>query len=258
MTPRLENAVKALGHHALVKAIDLTPTGRPRIQTVFKYPDGSWVDVFVDDRSDLFAAPRLSDFGQTMGWLLDLPVRPWQSKKRQAFLDDVLRSYQVRQDGGALVKDIGDEDDLTADIVALGQACVRAADLIFTRRSTLTSSFTEQVEEVIVDLELPYEPNVELPALGSSVRVDFLVMAARPSAILTLGGRQTQQAHQNAIEVFRRWYDLRKAKRDERFVTVVDDSQDVYRDEDLDRLADVSDLIGLSQRDDLRDLLLAA
>lgn len=257
MNTNIDAALAALASHALVKRMDSTPTGRHRIQTIFKYPDGSWIDVFLMTRDDLFKPPYLSDLGQTMAWLLDLPVRPWQSKKRQTILEDIVRAYGVQQDGGALVKVIENENDLAPDIVALSQACVRVADLMFTKRSTLSNSFVDEVEELLVDLDVPFESGVELQGFNNVVRVDFLVSARRPTAIIALGARQSQQAHSSANEIFRRWYDLNKAKRPEERVTVVDDSQDVYRTEDLDRLADLSSVVSLSDKDALAALLAA-
>jgi len=54
---------------------------------------------------------------------------------------------------------------------------------------------------------------------------------------------------------FRRWYDLDVPERREQKVTVFDDRFDVYRDEDLNRLRDLSDVVALSDRQTLRDLL---
>ena len=44
----------------------------------------------------------------------------------------------------------------------------------------------------------------------------------------------------------------------EQRVTVLDDRADVHRDEDVQRLRDVSDVVALSDRQTLYDLLLAA
>ncbi len=66
-----------------------------------------------------------------------------------------------------------------------------------------------------------------------------------------------EQAHIQAKEIFRRWYDLDVPERPEQRVTVFDDSVDVYRDEDLERLKSLSDVIALSDRRALVDLLAA-
>ncbi|MCK6520206.1 DUF1828 domain-containing protein [Myxococcota bacterium] len=247
-----------LAQHPLVRSIDTLRTGPLRIETAFLYPDGASIDLFLCEEPSLFPAPALSDLGQTMSWLLDVQVKPWLSRKRQALLDDALRLYGVEQRGGELVKPLTSADDVLPGLVLLGQACVRTADLQYTKRSVLVTSFSEQVEESLIDAEVPYTPNVELEGrFSQAVRVDFLAEGPRlRSAILTLSSGNTSQAHICANEIFRKWYDLNE--RNEQRLTVLDDRADVYREEDLRRIRDLSDIVALSDRQTLRDLLMAA
>ena len=60
-----------------------------------------------------------------------------------------------------------------------------------------------------------------------------------------------------ANEIFRKHYDLDTPQRDEQRVTVFNDSVDVYRGEDIDRLRDVCEVVPLSARQDLVALLAA-
>jgi Domain of unknown function DUF1828 len=245
--------------HGLVRRVDTLPKGHVRIETAFLYPDGSSVDVFLVDDAPLFAPRKLSDFGQTTSWLLDVQVRPWLSKKRQRFVEDALRIYGVEQHGGALEFSLESLDRLTDGLVKLGQACVRVADLSYTRRSSFTTAITEELEEFIGDSELEFDVNKELVGRhGSPVRVDFLVHGQRTSsALLTLASGSASQAHVAANEIFRRWYDLNSPERGEQRITVLDDRHDVYRDDDIARLKDLSDVVAFSDRQTLRDLLAA-
>jgi len=245
--------------HALVRGVDLVRKGAVRLETAFLYPDGSSVDVFVQEETPLFKKPKLSDFGRTTAWLLDVQVKPWLSKKRQRFVEDALRIYGVQQAGGALELSIESLNQLIDGIVKLGQACVRVADLTYTRRSSLQTGISEELEEFLSDADLLFEPNTELVGRrGTPVRVDFLVKGStHQSALLALASGNTSQAHIAANEIFRRWYDLDVPERQEQKVTVFDDRFDVYRDEDLNRLRDLSDVVALSDRQTLRDLLAA-
>jgi len=245
--------------HALIQSVDQIRGSTIRIETAFLYPDGASVDIFVVTEGERSPDLILSDLGQTMSWLLDVQVKPWLSRKRQGFLDDVLKLYGVLQQGGALVRPLVGIDHLVPGIVSLGQACVSTADLMFTKRSAMVTSFAEQVEEVLSDVEVPYAANVELEGrFGRVVRVDFLAQGPRDSAMLTLSSGTPSQAHVAATEIFRRWYDLDTPARNEQRITVLDDRADVYRDDDLRRLRELSDLVALSDRQTLRDLLLAA
>jgi len=250
---------KKVEGHALVRGVDQLPKGHVRLETEFLYPDGSSVDVFLVEDAPLLQGLKLSDLGQTMSWLLDVQVKPWLSKKRQRFVEDALRIYKVEQVGGALELPLASVDELMGGIVKLGQACVRVADLTYTRRSALQTGISEDLEEFLSDAELPFDTNRELEGRhGAKVRVDFLVQGTSlSSAVLALSSGNASQAHVVANEIFRRWYDLDVPARHEHRVTVFDDRFDVYRDDDMRRLRDLSDVVALSDRQTMRDLLAA-
>jgi hypothetical protein len=249
----------------MVRSKDVVPKGHLRLETKFLYPDRSSVDLFVINAAQQKlmlppGLPVLSDLGQTTAWLADVQVRPWQSKKRQRLLDDAIYVLGVRQNGGALETEFAPHPfDLEDAIIRLGQACVRVADLSFTRRSSLAVTVTDEVEELISDADLEYQTDVTLAGrYGNVVVVDFLVAGRRrKSAVLTLAGQSTTSAHAMANEVFRKQYDLDTPQRDEQRVTVFDDRVDVYRSEDLDRLRGVCEVVPLSARADIAALLAA-
>lgn len=252
----------------MVRGVDIVPKGHLRLETKFQYPDRSSVDLFILKQPPQGvlegvlapSAPVLSDLGQTMSWLADMQVRPWQSKKRQQLIEDTLYVLGVRQNGGALETTCDmSHANLEDAVIRLGQACVRVADLSFTRRANLQLNATEEVEELISDAELVYETNASLVGRhGTVVVVDFLVAGRRQkSAVLTLAAQYAGSAHSSANEVFRKLYDLDTPARNEQRVTVYDDRYDVYRDEDLARIRDLSQLVALSARQEVVALLAA-
>jgi hypothetical protein len=255
----LQEIESRLAGNSLVRKVDLLESGHARIQTAFLYPEGSYVDLFLIEVAPLLRAYRLSDLGQTLDWLLDVQVRPWLSRKRQAFVADALRTCAVSQQGGSLEIVLPSLDELPSGIVRVGQACVKVADLIYTRRSTVPAPIVEEVEEILADTELSYEADTELEGrFGNRVRVDFLVHGSHmTSAVIAWSNPSSSQAHVQANEVFRRWYDLKVPGRSEQRVTVWDDRFDAYRADDLDRIRDVSELVALSDRGTLRELLAA-
>lgn len=244
---------------ALIRAVDQLPKGHVRIETALRYPDGGSIEVFVLDRDPLLPPTVLSDLGHTTAWLLDVQIKPWLSKKRQALVDDVLNIHGVRQSGGALELDFVSIDEVETKVVVLAQACLRIADLTFTRRASLQSVFSDDVEEVLVDSNLPYEPNAEIEGrFNVPVRVDYLVHGPkRDTALMGWSSGNASQAHTVANEIFRKWYDLDVPMRLEHRVTVFDDRYDVYRTEDMERIKNYSDLIALSDRRAVSDALAA-
>jgi len=255
----LNGITKLTSGHTVVRDCAMLERGHLRLGTAFRYPDGGQIDLFLVEEGPMIPAQKLTDFGHTSSWLLDLQVKPWLSAKRRNLLDQSLQGLDVHLNGGALELELSAIQDLMNGVVRLGQACIRMADLHYTRRSSLSAPFNETIEDIFSDAELLYEPNVEiLGKYGKPVRVDYQVWGMRKrSLVMGLGTGNASVAHTRANEVFSRWFDLDIPERSETRVTIFDDSQNVYREEDLARLKDFSDLLPLSDRSSIRDLLAA-
>ena len=82
---------------------------------------------------------------------------------------------------------------------------------------------------------------------GNPVRIDYRVFGRRTeSSILTLAASNPTQAHIQANELFRRWFDIGEPQGIEQNVTIYDDRKPVYKEEDLARLGDFSILLPVS------------
>ena len=152
-------------------------------------------------------------------------------------------------------------DDLVPGIIRLGQACIRVADLVFTQRIAAQGSFAEEVESLIDDTGLEYEPNAKVAGRGNVVvPVDFLIRARRvETAIFTLPAESGYPAvaHQRANEVFARSFDLHDWPGQR--VAALDDRRPLYRDDDLSRLRDIgTTIIPISEAGMFREFLQAA
>lgn len=261
---QFEKVRDQLSDRALIRSVDLMPRGHIRLETGLVYPDGASIDVFlVNDEPILSGAnatthQRLSDLGQTTAWLLDMQVKPWLSKKRRSFIEDVLHIHKVNQVGGELTVDVPPGTDLMGPVLRLAQACLRVADLTFTRRASLASEFQEDLEEVLADSELPYVPDADIPGRhGQLIRVSYLVAGkTQESAVMALSASNPYAAHAVANEIFRRWHALDVPGNKYQKVTVYDDRKE-YRSEDLRDLNDLSTLVSFSEKETLITLLAA-
>lgn len=251
---KLDDIRALLTCKTLIEAVDEIRGGHARISTALRYPDGASIELFVKSDSDAWC---LSDFGQTTAWLLDVQVKPWLSSKRRTFVKDILHVHRgVLLNGGAFELPFASPQELEPSVLVLAQACLRVSDLVFTRRTMMQSSFSEVIEEVIVDTDLEYEHDVELRGQNEAVRVDYLVQgASKKSALIGWSSGAAAAAHQVANDIFRKWYELRGSM--EQRVTVYDDSRDVYSGADIARLKDFSDVLPLSDRASLAELLAA-
>jgi Domain of unknown function DUF1828 len=253
----LDQAKALLKCVSLFRDLDMLPSGYLRVETAFTYPDGTSVEVFIPPAT-LLPNVRLTDLGQTTTWLLDLHLKPWLSAKRRGFVEDALRTYGVQQHGGELFVDVTPES-LASGVIRLSQACIRMADLMFTRRSSLQSTFVEEVEDFFNDAELQYETGVELLGkFNKPVNVDFSVQGASTTSLVqALSSQNPSAAHTASVEIFRRWHDLAIPERTEQRVTLLDDRSSAYKDEDLKRLGELSNVIAFSDRTSVRELLAA-
>ena len=110
---------------------DKVRDGSFRLATPFRYPDGSHIDVFLEDGGADFDGFELSDKGQTVAYLLDLHVKPWTSQERKQTVADTCTTLGVAEEGGVFCIRLstGELNDLPDAIRRLGQACVRISDL---------------------------------------------------------------------------------------------------------------------------------
>lgn len=95
----IEDVLARTQGHALVLCVGTVPKGHIRIETVFQYPDGDGIDLFIRcDRPTL----TLSDLGNTTMWL----------------------SYLFDTEGVLLEVELESLEDLLAGIEKLGQEAV--------------------------------------------------------------------------------------------------------------------------------------
>ena len=125
------NIEELITNACLVEAYDTVRDGSFRLATPFRYPDGSHIDVFLEDGGADFDGFELSDKGQTVAYLLDLHVKPWTSQERKQTVADTCTTLGVEQEGGVFCIRLptGELNDLPDAIRRLGQACVRISDL---------------------------------------------------------------------------------------------------------------------------------
>lgn len=250
--------IKALmDQFSLVGEVDQVSHGHIRIETQLKYPDGTSIEVFLlKDNTAQQNGFRLSDLGQTTAWLLTAQVKPWTSKKRKTLLADIIRSSGVIQRDATLECLADHMSDLPQKISVLAQCCLRVADLTFTKRTALQTVAKEEIEELIADLEISYESDVELDCGNRKIKVDFLTQSNKKnSAIFALSAMNATSAHHLATDIFSKWYDLKTSRRPEQRVTIFDDTKDVYKEADLERLGDLSTVLPLSDRSSLQAVL---
>ena len=224
-----DNLVEVVRPLSLVQQCDVIKSGAMRISTPFRYPDGSFIDVFISPITGNPGYFVLSDGGQTTDYVSDLQFNLWASKKRRILIEDICTPLGVKHEDESfeIVLSPDKIEDLSHAIVRLAQACIRATDLIYTQRAPSVGSFQDEIEDFFSIKHLNYESEVTLPGdAGKLVKVDFKVKGERVSSLIqTLAGRTS--LHAQANEKLSRWIDLDVHKQTNQFITVVDQSSAV-------------------------------
>lgn len=244
-----------LNDHCLVRgSVRVLPRGHIRADTRLMYPDGAAISIFVEQGNlKRTVGYALSDFGKTFAKLDEYGASPFR-KSRLRMIEETVGDLQVRVMNDRLVVELMAIQDLDDGVFNLAQACLRASCLIFTRRSSYQRTIHEKVHDIVKDIRLPYEANYKFSGpYNSPVKVDYRVTGPSiSSSLLVMSGK-----HDQANEVFRRWYDLKKAKVTDQFLTVYDEQQCV-RSEDIETLQDISKVVSVSHPKMIERLLKAA
>ena len=261
MTMTCKNLLPIVQKFSLIRTCDVIKNGSLRMETPFKYPNGSSIDLFLREESqDAFKGWLLSDLGQTTAYLLDLHVKPWATKKRKQTLLDICNSLGVQSSNGDFQIRVPENElnNLPNFMVLLAQACIRTSDLALTQRFRAASVFKEDMEEFFSGVDLPYETGITLPGqFNNPVEIDFRVKGKKTiSLVKTLSTGNANAAHGLSNEVFRCWFDLSSYRAQQQLVTVYDTNNDIFREDDLKRLGTLSSLVGFpAEQDQLRATL---
>lgn len=233
--------------------------GFERIRTPFLYPDGDVIDVFYDARAD---HASVTDLGETLRWLRGQTISAKLTKKQRQLLEDICLTNGVELFRGMLITRIRDGEEISIAVLRVAQAAVRVADIWFTFRTRSVESISDEVEDLLVENNIPYERSE--PIVGRSGRVwrpDFHTRhVAKSSLVYVLSTNSRAVAKSVTEHVVASWFDLNHLKVGPSpldFISLVDDTADVWTEENIKLLGDISDVAYWSHPDALVDKLAA-
>ncbi len=228
-----------------------------RIRTPYLYPDGDNIDVFCKPQGDLVV---VSDLGETTRWLRMQTVAPRRSPKQKALMEDVCLTHGVELYRGMLQARCKPGDQLAAVVFRVSQAALRVSDLWFTFRTRSVESVTDEVADFLTEKHFRFDPGEKLVGRsGRSWTVDFHVRAVQRSSlvyVLCTGSRSA--ARIVAEHVLAAWYDLNHLAAGPealKFVSLFDDTADVWNAEDFRLVEPLSTIARWSQPDEFADVL---
>jgi hypothetical protein len=224
-----------------------------RIRTPFWYPDGGVVDLFVKAHGSVLT---LTDLGEALGWLRMQTLGSRRSPKQQKLVQDVCLTQGVELFKGQLMLRCSDIKELPRAVVNLGQAVVRVSDLWFTTRTRSVESISDEVGDFLQEQQVAHERAVKLSGRsGRDWTVDSQTRTPSQSALVCVLASGSRAAARRISEhVLAAWIDLVMLKAGPtpiRFLSLFDDTSDVWADEDFRLLEPVSDVCRWSQPDEL-------
>lgn len=235
----------------------LAPQGAVRVRTPFMYPDGDLIDVYVEQRGEEYL---VTDYGEALGWLRMHSFSERLTSNQCRMADDVCLTLGVELDRGQISLSYRDTAELGEAVHTLGQAAVRISDIWFTLRTRAIGSIGDEVEEWLQERSFRFERNRQHTGRsGRMWRVDFQVVAEAKKSLVFLLSTGTQAwARRMSERVVAGCTDLIHLAHQPpgtAFVSLFDDTIDVWRDEDFALVQRFSSIATWSKPDEFEAIL---
>ena len=230
-----------------------------RVRTPMLYPDGGVVDVFVLERNDGYI---VTDFGDALGWLGLQSTSRTRTSKQKALIQDVCQTLRVERFRDQLLLRNVDSDALGESVLRVAQATVRVSDLWFTIRSQALQTTADAVDEWLREREIVFER--EVSKQGRSTRnwtIDFETRTANRTCfvfLLVTGARgATRRQTEHVLAGCRDLSHFKERQPDLAFVSLFDDTEDVWQPPDFSMVEEDSEIALWSHPAKLENLLTA-
>lgn len=231
-----------------------------RIRTPYLYPDGDNIDLFCKTDGDVIT---VTDLAETARWLRMQSVSPRRSPKQRQLIEDICLTHGVEFYRGMLLARCRPGDSLAMVVTRVAQATLRVSDLWFTFRTRAIESIADEVADYLTEHQLSFVRSEKLAGRsGRSWIVDFHVrVPAHSSLVYVLSTGNRSAARSVAEHVLAAWYDLNHlavGPEALRFVSLFDDTADVWAGEDFRLVEELSTVTRWSRPDEFASVLAEA
>ncbi len=223
-----------------------------RIQTPFLYPDGDIIDLFYSEEEGI---ATLTDLGETMRWLRMQTFAQRKSRKQRQLIADICLTHNIEIYRGMLMVRVRRSEDLAGAVTRLSQCMLRVSDLWFTFRNKLGESIVDEVEDLLQENNIAFDRNPQVPGRSTAIwRPDFQTRRTERSALVrVLSTGSHAAARDQVIRATAMWHDLSYLKVGQealRFISLFDDTVDIWNPEDFSLVEDLSDIAYWSRTDE--------
>jgi len=215
------------------------------IQTPFLYPDGDYISLYVESKHE--GTFIVSDFGETIRWLRSNTQTIKRTPKQNLIIQDICLTHDVEFLNGILQVSVSQESEIPETIFRVSQAAIRVSDIWLTFRNRTIQSTTEEVSEYFDEKAIKYERNrKESGKSGRNWTIDFYSETTQKNSFIALLSTGSKQSAKSSIDhVVACFHDIRLLhENDQRhsFVSLIDDTNDVWEETDFNLLSQVSDV----------------
>ena len=228
-----------------------------RVRTPLMYPDGGIVDVFVLESGGRY---DITDFGEALGWLRMQSQGGNRSSNQNRMIKDTCQTLGVELHRGQLVITLEEGDAIGEGVLRLAQAVVRVSDLWFTLRKRSPENTAIKVNNWLTTRKIPFQRSVRQPGKsGRNWTIDYRTdTIQRTSFVFLLSTSSRSAVRRIAEHALAGWVDLDYLKTDQpmlTFVSLVDDTDDLWQDDDFGLVEQYSEVARWSQRDEFERIL---
>jgi Domain of unknown function DUF1828 len=228
-----------------------------RIRTPFLYPDGDIIDLFFKEEGEFVT---LTDLGETLRWLRMQAVTQRKSTKQRQLINDICLNHGIEFYRGMLMVRFKQSEDFAQAVTRLSQAALRVSDLWFTFRSQASESITDEVEDLFRDRQISYQRSPRVTGRSGRVwRPDFHTRLPERSTLVTvLSTGSRSAAREQAALASATWHDLSYLTLGPealKFISLFDDTLDVWTEEDFRLVEDISEVSYWSHPDEFLEKL---
>ncbi len=228
-----------------------------RIRTPFLYPDGDVIDFFYKEEGE---SATLTDLGETLRWLRMQTVIQRKSTKQRQLINDICLNHGIEFYRGMFMVRFKKSEDIAQAIIRLSQAALRVSDIWFTFRNRASESATDEVEDLLQDRQIPYQRSPRVAGRSGRVwRPDFHTRLPERSTLVTvLSTGSRSAAREQAALASATWHDLSYLTLGPealKFISLFDDTLDVWTEEDFRLVEDISEVSYWSHPDEFLEKL---
>ena len=235
-----------------------------RIRTPYLYPDGECIDLYCDTSSDVVT---VTDLAETTRWLWMQSATQRRSPKQNQLIKDTCETHGVEFHHGMLQARCKPGEPLAEVVTRVAQAALRVSDLWFTFRASIGESIAEEVADCLARNDFQYERAKRMIGRSrGSWTVDFYISASQDNMseiqsgslvnVLSTGSRSA--ARRVREHVVTMWHDLNHLRAGPKkmcFISLFDDTSDIWEDKDFQLLQPLSEVAYWSRPDEFARLI---